>query len=144
MSKPSKAGPGHPLPARLVRLANVVERSLAGVARAALELVLDADELVVLGDAVAAARSARLDLAGVDAHDQVGDGGVLGLAGAVAHDASVTGLLGGLDGLERLGERANLVDLDQDRAGGAQLDALLEALGVGDEQVIADKLDFAG
>ena len=58
----------------------------------------------------------------------------------MAHDASVAGLLGSLDGLERLGERANLVDLDQDRIGGAQLDALLEALGVGDEQVVAHQL----
>ena len=58
----------------------------------------------------------------------------------MAHDASVTGLLGGLDGLQRLGERANLVDLDQDRVGGTQLDALLEALGVGDEQVVAHQL----
>ena len=58
----------------------------------------------------------------------------------MAHDASVTGLLGSLDGLERLGERADLVDLDQNRVGGAQLDALLEALGVGDEQVVAHQL----
>ena len=58
----------------------------------------------------------------------------------MAHDAGVAGLLGGLDGLERLGERADLVDLDQDRVGGAQLDALLEALGVGDEQVVAHQL----
>ena len=58
----------------------------------------------------------------------------------MAHDAGVTGLLGGLDGLERLGERADLVDLDQDRVGGTQLDALLEALGVGDEQVVAHQL----
>ena len=58
----------------------------------------------------------------------------------MAHDAGVTGLLGGLDGLERLGERADLVDLDQDRVGGTQLNALLEALGVGDEQVVAYEL----
>ena len=58
----------------------------------------------------------------------------------MAHDAGVTGLLGGLDGLERLGERTDLVDLDQDRVGGTKLDALLEALGVGDEQVVAYEL----
>ena len=58
----------------------------------------------------------------------------------MAHDAGVAGLLGGLDGLERLGERADLVDLDQDRVGGTQLDALLETLGVGDEQVVAHQL----
>ena len=58
----------------------------------------------------------------------------------MAHDASVAGLLGGFDSLQRLGERADLVDLDQDRVGGAQLDALLKALGVGDEQVVAHQL----
>ena len=58
----------------------------------------------------------------------------------MAHDAGVTSLLGGLDGLERLGECADLVDLDQDRVGGAQLDALLEALGVSDEQVVTHQL----
>ena len=58
----------------------------------------------------------------------------------MAHDAGVAGLLGGLDGLERLGERTDLVDLAQDRVGGTKLDALLEALGVGDEQVVAYEL----
>ena len=58
----------------------------------------------------------------------------------MAHDAGIAGLLGGLDGLERLGERADLVDLDQDRVGGTQLDALLEALGVSDEQVVTHQL----
>ena len=58
----------------------------------------------------------------------------------MTHDAGVAGLLGGLDGLERLGERTDLVDLDQNRVGSAQFDALLEALGVGNEQVVAHQL----
>ena len=36
-----------------------------------------------------------------------------------------------LDRLERLGERADLVHLDQDRVGDLLLDAALQALGVG-------------
>ena len=48
------------------------------------ELFFDAQELVVLGDAVGAAGGAGLDLAGVGGHGDVGDDGVLGLAGAVA------------------------------------------------------------
>jgi hypothetical protein len=42
--------------------------------------------------------------------------------------------------VEGLGERADLVDLDQDRVGDALVDAAGQALGVGDEQVVADEL----
>ena len=46
-----------------------------------------------------------------------------------------------LDGFEGLGDGADLVDLDQDGVGDLLLDALLQALGVGDEEVVADELD---
>ena len=95
---------------------DVVEGVQTGVLGLALQLLLDADELVVLGHAVGPAGGAGLDLAGVAGHGQIGDGHVLGLAGAVAHDAGVAGLLGHLDGLERLGERADLVHLDENGA----------------------------
>jgi hypothetical protein len=49
--------------------------------------------------------------------------------------------VGHLDGLEGLGEGADLVDLDEDRVGDAVGDAAGEALGVGDEEVVADELD---
>src|SRR5262245_40971182 len=52
----------------------------ARVARAAPQLLLDAQELVVLGHALAARRGARLDLTHVQRDRQVGDEGVLGLA----------------------------------------------------------------
>ena len=45
-----------------------------------------------------------------------------------------------LDGVERLGQRADLVDLDQDRIGDALPDAVAQPLGVGDEQIVADEL----
>ena len=46
------------------------------------------------------------------------------------------------DGFHRLGQRADLVDLDQDGVGEAVLDALGQALGVGDEEIVADELDL--
>src|SRR5690606_25707030 len=49
------------------------------------ELFFDAQELVVLGHAVRARQRAGLDLAAVGGDRQVGDGGVFGLARAVAH-----------------------------------------------------------
>jgi len=67
-------------------------------------LLLNSEELVVLGDAVGAAEGAGLDLARVGGHGDIGDRRVLGLAGAVADDGGVAVLLGELDGIEGLGE----------------------------------------
>ena len=68
----------------------------AGVARRGPQLLLDADELVVLGQAVGAAERAGLDLPAVGGDREVGDGGVLRLAGAVAHHRLVAGAVRGL------------------------------------------------
>jgi hypothetical protein len=43
----------------------------------------------------------------------------------------------------RLGQRADLVDLDEQGVGGLGVDAALEPLRVGDEEVVADDLDAA-
>src|SRR3954453_13639727 len=59
-----------------------------GVAGSVVQLLLDAEKLVVLGHAVGAGRSAGLDLATVGRHGQVGDRGVLGLTRTVAHHAT--------------------------------------------------------
>ena len=58
-------------------------------------------------------------------------------------DGGVVGILGHLHGVEGLGEGTDLVHLDEDRVGGAGLDALLEELGVGDEEIVADELHLA-
>ena len=52
----------------------------AGIDGLAAQFILDAQQLVVLGHALAAAEGAGLDLAGARGHRQVGDGGVLGFA----------------------------------------------------------------
>ena len=64
-----------------------------------------------------AGRRAGLDLAAVRGDREVGDGGVLGLAGPVADHAAEAVAVGERHGVERLGQRADLVDLDQQRVG---------------------------
>src|SRR5262249_1385425 len=76
-------------------------------------LLLDPQELVVLRGPVGAAGAAGLDLAAVGRYGDVGDRRILGLARAMAQDARPAGPVGHLDGLQRLGQRADLVDLDQ-------------------------------
>jgi hypothetical protein len=63
----------------------------------------------------AARQRAGLDLPAIGGHREVGDRGILGLAGTMRHHGRVAGFVRGFDRRERLGERADLVDLDQDR-----------------------------
>mmetsp|Transcript_81542 Transcript_81542/g.226847 ORF Transcript_81542/g.226847 Transcript_81542/m.226847 type:complete len:508 (+) Transcript_81542:825-2348(+) len=124
-------------------LLEVVEGRAARVHRHVAQVFLDAQQLVVLGHAVRARQRAGLDLAGVQANGDVGNGVVLGLARAVRDDRGVAGALGHLDGGEGLGQCADLVDLDQDRVGDALVDAFLQDLGVGDEEVVTHQLHLA-
>src|SRR6056297_2773520 len=59
------------------------EGGLAAVFGGVAEFGFDAQQLVVLGDPVAARRGAGLDLPAVGGHGEVGDRGVFGLPGAV-------------------------------------------------------------
>ena len=106
------------------------------------EFLFDAEELVVFGDAVGAGGGAGLDLSGSGGDSEIGDEGVFGFAGAVGDHGIVAGLAGELDGLDRFGDRANLIELDEDGVGDAFVDAAGEALGVGDEDVVAHELNF--
>ena len=56
--------------------------------------------------------------------------------------ASVSGFLRHFDGIESLGQRTDLVDLDQDRVGDALFDSFLQDRRIRDEQVVADQLDL--
>ena len=75
------------------------------------ELIADAQQLVVLRDAITARRRAGLDLTRVGRDDEVGDERVLALAGAVRDDRGVALMLRGADGIERLGQRADLINI---------------------------------
>mmetsp|Transcript_13132 Transcript_13132/g.55007 ORF Transcript_13132/g.55007 Transcript_13132/m.55007 type:complete len:343 (+) Transcript_13132:888-1916(+) len=111
-----------------------------GVGRGLAELLLDTQQLVVLGKALGAAGRAGLDLAGGEAHGEVSNESVLSLAGAVrGHDAPA-GALGHLHGLDGLGDRTDLVDLQQQRVARLPLDGRGHAFWVGAQQVVADDL----
>ena len=57
------------------------------------------------------------------------------------HHLRVAGLARHAHRLERLGERADLVHLDEDRVRHAEVDAAAQPLGVRDEEVVPDQLD---
>ena len=63
-----KAGTYHSGPLRFLRLFEVEESVHTQILRHVAQLLLDAEQLIVLGHAVGAAGSAGLNLAGVDGH----------------------------------------------------------------------------
>src|SRR3954471_15766413 len=113
---------------------------LAAIERLLAELLLDAQELIVFGGPIGTRKGAGLDLPAIGGDGEIGDGGILGLARTVRHHRGIAGLVGHLDGRKRLGQRADLVDLDQDRVGPSRLDAVRQALDVGDKEIVADEL----
>src|SRR5690606_39874923 len=77
------------------------------------QLLFDAQQLVVLGHAIRTAQRTGLDLTSGSTNSQVGDGVIFGFTGTVRDHCSVAGGLGHLDGFQGLGQRADLVELDQ-------------------------------
>src|SRR5437762_9811856 len=84
------------------RMRLVIARASAGAARAGertappecgrlVEILFDAQQLVVLGDAVGTCGRAGLDLTAVGRDGEIGDGGVFALTRAMRHDRRVTG-----------------------------------------------------
>ena len=63
------------------------EGGTTGVDGLIVELLLDAQQLVVLGDALATGRGSRLDLAGAQGDGEIGYRQVIGLDGSVRHHA---------------------------------------------------------
>mmetsp|Transcript_36 Transcript_36/g.84 ORF Transcript_36/g.84 Transcript_36/m.84 type:complete len:302 (-) Transcript_36:653-1558(-) len=107
------------------------------------ELLLDAQQLVVLGQALGAAGRAGFDLAGGEAHGEVGDVRVLRLARPVGRHHAPSRLLRHAHRLDRLGDGTDLVHLEQQGVARLALDGGGDALRVGDEQVIAHHLAHA-
>src|SRR5690242_10259488 len=119
-----------------------LQRGAAEVAGFVAELVGDPEELVVFREPVGARERAGLDLAAVCRHSEIGDRRVLGLARAMREHGGVAGALRGIDRLERLRQRADLVELHQERVRDPRFDAALEPRLVGDEEIVADELEL--
>src|SRR5204863_3660425 len=88
--------------------------------------LFDAQELIVLRDAISAAEGAGLDLPGVRRDGNVRNRGVFGFAGAMTDHGGVAVLLRQLDRVQRFSKRANLVHLHEDRIRDALIDALAQ------------------
>ena len=84
---------------------------------------LDLKQAVVLGDALAAAGGAGLDLAAAHGHGEIRHEGVFGLAGTMRDDEAPARVAAKIDGLNRLGHGADLVEFDQHGVRGFFLDA---------------------
>mmetsp|Transcript_11880 Transcript_11880/g.49771 ORF Transcript_11880/g.49771 Transcript_11880/m.49771 type:complete len:561 (+) Transcript_11880:77-1759(+) len=125
------------------RLPADVAVGLARVHGVRAELLLDAQQLVVLGQTLGAAGRAGLDLASRKTHGEIRDVGILGFARAVGRHDAPARLLGHAHRLDRLGDGTDLVHLEQQRVARLGLDGGGDALGVGDEQVIAHNLAHA-
>ena len=123
-------------------LAFVIQRFNSQIHRAGSEFFFDAEKLVVLGDAIGAADGAGLDLAYAGGDCKIGDEGVFALAGTVRHDRGVTVPTAEFNRLERLGQGADLVHLDENRIGNTLLNTLAEEIDIGDEEIVTDELNF--
>ena len=73
----------------------------------------DADEFIILSDAVSAGKGAGFDLAGAEADSEVSDGDILGLTGTVRHDGLKAGFFSEEDSVDSFGQSADLVRLNQ-------------------------------
>src|SRR5690554_1468459 len=122
-------------------LAKAAKNVDSGIIGDLVELFFDAQKLVIFGDSIRARQASGLDLTGTGGDRKAGDEGIFGLAGAMADYAGIAGARRQIDGIERLGDRADLVDLDENGVGDALVNAAPKALGIGDKEVVAHKLN---
>src|ERR1051325_2857427 len=98
----------------------LVKGAAARITSGPAQVFFDAEELVVFGYAVGAREAAGLDLPGVCRHGEVCDERVFGLARAMRDDGCATARARKLYAVERLRQRADLVDLDENGVGDAK------------------------
>ena len=105
------------------------------------QFFFNAQELVVLGQPLASARSSGLYLAGAQSDHQIGDEAVLGLAGPVGDHGAPAVSLGQVVRGDGLRDGADLVHLQQEAVTSLLVDSRLDPLGVGHRQIVAHDLD---
>ena len=108
----------------MLRLA-ALERAATGIDRLIVQFLLDAQQLIVLGQPVRAGQRTSLDLSAIGRNRKIGDGGVLCLARAVADNSCVACTFGHFNGGKGLAQSANLVDFDEDGVGYPLVNAFL-------------------
>ena len=113
---------------------------LSSVDSTTAQLLLDADQLVVLREPLGAAGSSCLDMASRETHNQVGNEAVLGLTRSVRDKYSPSVVLAHLVGLDGLSDGADLVDLQQQGVAGLLLDGSSNPHLVGHQEVVTHNL----
>ena len=86
-----------------------MEGSFARIDGGGSQLFLNAQKLIVFCHSLASARSTRLNLAGIERHCQICDGGIFRLPGTMRSHRGITGIVGHLDGFQGLGNRTDLI-----------------------------------
>src|SRR5580765_3736389 len=105
------------------------------------QLLFDTEQSVVFADPIGATGGPRLDLTRGRSDGQVGNRRVLSLAGPVRDDGAVAGVRGHADGVQRLADGADLIELDEQGVTDAVVDPSLQDLRVRDEYIVPDQLD---
>ena len=114
----------------------------AGIYSAVTKLLLNAEKLIVLCNTLTAAGCACLYLAGIESNSKVCNSCVGSFTRTVRSNSCVACLVSHFDSFKSLRNRADLIELDEDRVSAAKLDTLFKTLGVCNEQVVAYKLDL--
>ena len=88
---------------------------LITVSCAIAQLLFDADKLVVLSHTVGTTHRTRLNLTRVSCYGNISNCSILGFTRTMGSYGGVTMTMSHLDSIQCLGERTNLVYLDEDR-----------------------------
>lgn len=104
------------------------------------KLLFDSENLVILGEPVGPAGSARLNLSGAKTADEVTDEVVLSLTRPVGDHDAPAGALGHVGSLDGLSDGANLVDLKEKSVAELLVNTSLHTLGVRHKQVVTHNL----
>src|SRR5579863_2701004 len=107
-----------------------------------LAAAFDLQQPVVFCEPLGTRDGADLDLARAGGNRKIGEEIVFGFAGPRGDYGAKAGFAGAIDYLERLGEGADLVHFHQHGVGGVLANAALEPVGIGNEQIVADKLQL--
>lgn len=105
------------------------------------KLLLDAEDLVELGETLRTGGSTSLDLARAKTDGQVSNEGVLSLTGTVGNHNTPASTVSKVGSVNRLSDRANLVDLEEKSVGSLDINGLSDETLVSDSQIITDNLD---
>ena len=107
------------------------------------ELFLNPKDLIVFCKTVGPPGSSALNLTGAQTNNEVSDKVILGFTTAVGYHDAPAGFLWHVASLDGLSDWTNLVDLKQQSVAKLLINSVFDSLGVGNQKVITNDLNFA-